>query len=55
MQEESIYDILKSLNMEKNTFTQAEWIELLEELEEHFTEQEKVISESHIQQSESEE
>jgi hypothetical protein len=30
---ETTYDILRSLNIEKNNFTQVEWIDFINELE----------------------
>tara|TARA_R110000751_G_scaffold38069_1_gene91651 strand:- start:249 stop:362 length:114 start_codon:yes stop_codon:yes gene_type:complete len=30
---ETVYDILRTLNIEKNNFTQAEWIDFINELE----------------------
>tara|TARA_R110000803_G_scaffold196013_1_gene259278 strand:- start:123 stop:260 length:138 start_codon:yes stop_codon:yes gene_type:complete len=33
LMKETIYDILRSLNIEKNNFTQDEWIDFINELE----------------------
>ena len=33
LMKETIYDILRSLNIEKNNFTQEEWIDFINELE----------------------
>lgn len=31
---ETVYDILRSFNFEKNNFTQSEWVDFVNELEE---------------------
>jgi hypothetical protein len=33
LMKETVYDILRSLNIEKNNFTQVEWIDFINELE----------------------
>jgi bacterioferritin-associated ferredoxin len=33
LMKETVYDILRSLNIEKNNFTQEEWIDFINELE----------------------